>query len=473
MPELEINQILGIDTRPGHIGENIPALVVGENIDVVSGGAIKSRRAIRKVFALSAQSKGLYARGGVLHAVVPGGQSLQDTAPPNFLYDGIGNGSAYPLSVIDLVVSADTYDVDPIYGPNGFLAIQLTNGTIEYHWVKAPPASSATALSTQIAPGFTPGASLIKLKNKMVGIEPSQGNVPFSSSVNGPDDWTTAGDAGFLPVSSHVSGNRVTKGVSHHRSKLAVLFDDAIQLWDFDEDPNNHALAQVFNGPGAMLYGSVVNVLGDMIYLSRGGFRNLSTATVTGESNENEQLGTCIKTLTDLITDDERAVALWSQATSQYLCAIGTTVYALTYLVSENLMAWTTWELPVAVDYMVELDGVLYIRSDDDVYQFTDEFETDEGGVAITATVRTRNWSLGKGGRTNELMWLAYRQTGEASWKAIIDGVDMAARTYRSSPDTMRRVPIAGQGRQVAFEITATSAWRLDGFIVEYEKLGV
>lgn len=471
MRTFAINRHLGLDTRPGQYGEDRPTLVTASNCSVLTGGALRRRPAMVKDLDLHAESCGLYVRGGRLRSVVPGGRSIQDSQPANVVYDPIGEGVAYPLGVLSRLVGADTFGTDTIFGPHGYVAVKRTSGLIEHHWVKRPPAATATAVTTRISLPYAPGESLVKLEGRVWAPAPAEGTVRHCS-ILGPDNWTATGDAGFLPVLTHLSGAHEVLTLNHFRSRLAVFFRDAVQLWHVDEDVDSVFLEQVVNGPGALLAGAVANVQGDVVYLSRGGFRTLSTASVTGQADAGD-VGSSIKSLTDAIGTATPAVALWSESRQQFICCIGTTAYVWTYIPSEKLAAWTTWTLPVTIDYLVENDGVLSARSGTGLYHFVDGGATDPSSAAITATVETRPLALGAPGRTKTLHYLVIRQTTAATWQVIVDGVALRARSLPACSPKSIRVPLAGEGRQVALKITATADWRLEGLAIEYEEQGL
>jgi hypothetical protein len=463
----------GIDTRPGQFGDDTPALVEASNVSVRTGGSIGRRPSLVKSVDLDSESVGLYARGGRLHSIIPGGRSIQANQPFNVVFDPIGDGSPFPLGVLERLVGADTYGVDPVYGPNGYVAVKRSDtGKVEHHWIKAPPALITASATTRVGLPFLPGDSLIKLTEKMFAPAPAEGTVRFSSTENGPGDWAAVEDAGFVPVQSHLSGSRDLLTLCHYRGNLAAFFYDAVQLWRADADPEFIELLQQLNGPGAMLAGAVANVLGDVIFLSRGGWRTLSTATVTGEANEND-VGAGIRSLTDALDTDTPAVSLWSQTRSQFLCAIGTRLFAWTYLPTEKLAAWTTWTLPVTLDYLVELDGQLWARGGDTLYRFVDGGTTDLNGTDVETAVETRALGLGAPGMRKTIHWLTIQQTAASTVQLIIDGVPLAARPIPACSPRPLRIPVVGEGRQVAVRITTTSVdWRLEGLAIEYEPQG-
>jgi hypothetical protein len=470
MKTFALDRFSGLDTRPGQYGEDNPSLVQAENLTLLPGGAIGRAPALQRIVALHAESVGLYARGGKLRAVVPSGHEIQDTQPWIVTYDPIGkDGTAYPLGKLTRLAAADTYGASDLFGAYGYVVVERNDTLVpEHHWIKDPPTDTADGVTTQVVLGFKPGMSLAKLATKFFTPSPGEGTVHFSSTEFGPINWTALEDAGFLPVLQHVSGERSVLSVAQFRGRLAVFFRDAIQLWRVDADPGLHDLEQVMNGPGAIIAGAIANFLGDIIYLSRGGFRTLSTVAVTGEANEKD-IGSFIKTLTQTLTGEETATAIWSQARSQFLCAIGTRMYAFTFIPGEDQQGWTTWEMPIAIDYMVELDGVIYVRTGNVLYKFVDDEEFDFNGDPVSSVFETRQLALGAPGKLKTLHYLNIRQTQPARWQMIVDGVALPSRMVPACSPKSIRMPIAGEGRQIAIRVTSDKNWRLEGLAIDYE----
>ena len=63
-----------------------------------------------------------------------------------------------------------------------------------------------------------------------------------------------------------------------------------------DPDPALIAFRTAYTGPGTDQFNSVANVVNDVYYFSEGGFRSLTTQTVTGEQRERD-MGTRIAEL--------------------------------------------------------------------------------------------------------------------------------------------------------------------------------
>jgi hypothetical protein len=315
-----------------------------------------------------------------------------------------GFASAYPLDTLLRVTGVESIGANASFGVYPYLVVERyldaavpERGTVfEHHWITRDAVNSATALATQVNLPFSPGPSVIKMAGKLWAADDVNGVVRFSSTANGPRDWTTAQDAGYIPVITHASGDRRIQGLGLYDDKLAVIFADSVQLWATDPQPSNITLVRVINGPGTEQPRSVVNVLGDLFYATRGGFRSLQTQTVTGQIQENDDIGGPIDDLVKA-EEGEAAVARWSQIRGQYLCAFGSRVYAFKYSPKSKVQGWTTWELGVPVDAMTELDGVTYIRSGNDLYQLEAGYDdgstwevvfNDFGGKDVTKNKR-------------------------------------------------------------------------------------
>lgn len=469
MPLKEVKSWDGLDLLPSSLVDNRPALVTAQNVSFDLGGQVGLRPAWTKIKDLNSLSRGLYSRGGRLHAVIPGGNGDYSPDESTVTYDPIGEGSAF-ADVVSRVVAVDTYGNNSVNGPNGYLCVDIVGKERQHHWVKEPVASSATAVNTRISLPFAPGAGMVKIATKIWASDPLSGNVFFSSSVNGPSDWLATADAGSLPVNTYVAGNRAVTALSHFRNRLAVFFADAVQLWAVDPDPLRHSNEQVLNGPGTEAPGTIANIFGDLIFLSRGGFRMLSTANAVGEADP-DNIGDRIRQLTDAIDlSTTYPASLWSETRRQYLCAFGQNVLALTYNRSK-VEAWALWTTPVAFEYLAEANGIVYARGGDALYKLDDASSIDSGSSAVmSAVLQTIPWTLGSQNRKS-LNTLTVRQSAPAKWQAIVDGVALPTKLIPGGTIPIQ-VPMSGTGRQVALRCTEPRAgWRLEGVALEYDRM--
>lgn len=304
--------------------------------------------------------------------------NIQDSA-----FQLYGIAAPYPLDTLVRVSAVESIGANAAFGVYPYLVVERWNdpaardlGTVfEHHWITGEAVDPNVTNVTQVRLPFSPGSSLIKMGGKLWAGDDVNGVVRCSSTVNGPKDWITAQDAGYIPVISHASGDRRIQGLGTYDDKLAVIFTDAVQLWATDPQPSNITLVRVINGPGTDHPRSVVNVLGDLFYFTRGGFRSMHMATVTGQIQQQDDIGGPIDALSQQEAAGTVSTALWSQTRGQYLCAFDSRVYAFRYSPKSKVQGWTTWDLGTPVDAVAEQNGKTYIRSGDDLYVLDPEYD--------------------------------------------------------------------------------------------------
>lgn len=477
MTALLLQQCRGLDTRLTWDAKDSWAFATCSNVQILPGGAVSSRPALVYDADLSALSFGLYDRGGYLRAVVPSGQSTQATAPTGVIYDGIGDGGTFDYTgKISKVLVAETFGTSPIYGPHGYVSIlRSDNNLIEHHWIKEPPASGATYVSTKVSLPFSPGAAMIKISQKIVASDPANGYIRYCSTLSGPADWTTDGDAGFEAALQFVSGARELKALAIHRGNLAVFYEDAVQLWQMDTDPANIALLQVLNGPGTSFPNSIANIAGNTHFLGPAGYSNLTTATITGEATYGD-IGDRVRTLTDAIASTATPISIWCQRRSQWLTAVGTTIYCYSTYPLAKTDAFTTWTLPVTVNYMTEMNGVVYIRSGNTLYHLDDTVGRDHGvatDIAWNWTSRQFGWGASIG-QTKALQSIVPQCTAAATWTPIVDGRTLTSKAVTIPASTSPiRTHFLGSGRRIALACSGTGLMRTDGVLLDAAVCGV
>lgn len=480
MPALEYRDFHGVDVRNDPAAMDQLAQLRATNVSLLPGGAIERRGGLRKVCDVSQYSVGLYSANGYLRTVVPGGIGLQDTRPPDVFYDPIGDGADYLAGSVVKLHAVETIGSASVSNAFPYVVIERDTGRLEHHWLTAVPTLATDSVSTKVTLPFDPGKALIKSNNKLFANDPSNGVLWYSSTQNGPSDWTAPRDAGFLAVRQFVSGSRDITGLGYYRGGLvAVLFADAIELWKMDPDPTRFQLVTVFNGPGTEVAGTVANVLGDLFYFSRGGFRSLSITSLSGESNETD-IGALIQDLTDDIDlDTVKPVCLWSQARSQFLCAFGADVWTYTYSPIAKRRGWTKWTLPSSVDYIVEHLGDLYIRSGNSVYIFDDTQVKDFGTADVTFDVQFPYWHAKRQGNKKYWKFIDTVQAGAANIYFHIDPVNVSAAVnsvgigVNKTTYTGGLVGVNTISDVMSLRFTGTALWRLDSVTMNFDVLGM
>lgn len=407
MPTRDVGPWKGQDNRGVYDSADPKTLRVAINVDMLTDGTYQERGGWRKVATVDANSRGLYSVGGSLRCVLAAGHSkngsVQATVP--IIYDFVGDGTVYGETTIDRVTSVSSWDADGAIGVYPALVIKRTaaaGGRYEIHWLQdaplpdvngtPPPAyvPSTDPVSTKIDVPFIPGPKILKIQEKMVAMDNTNGAIRFCSTVNGIEDWTTEADAGFLPVIKHVTGDRTIQDLSFYDNLMAVMFSDSIQLWRMHPDPALHELVRVLAGPGVQNFGSAINVRGDLYYFSRGVFSSLKQSGWTGQLVDGD-IGAPIATQTKAY-ENEEPIAFWSQGRSAYYCFFGTVAWRYMVSPDSKTRGWTKYEMPpgITVEAAVEHLGEIYIRSGANIYRL-------EAGYAdgSTYTLETHPLKLG------------------------------------------------------------------------------
>jgi hypothetical protein len=383
MPILGGGPWTGLDVRRSLDVQDRKTLRIAKNLDLTTIGTLQERDGMKPIAELDARSVGLYSINGGLRAVIPAGYGITPAQPApgvTVIYDAVGDGTIYALGTITGVPAVSSWGADPATGVYPYIVIQRSTGKYEHHWINVTPPSvvnpspppaylpATAAVDTRVDLPFEPGPAILKIQAKLHAPDNVNGVLRFSSTANGPSDWILAEDAGFLAVLQHVSGSRNMTALGPYDTQGAVFFPDAIQLWQLEADPSDMSLVRVLEGPGTTSPRSVANVRGDLFYLSRGTVNSLRRTALTGQLQDGD-IGAPIAPLTRPLT--ATPIALWSQARSQYIIAFGTDVFCFTSSPATKVTGWTSWSLPFAVNYMVELDGILYIRSANTLYRMT------------------------------------------------------------------------------------------------------
>lgn len=393
----------GIDRRALQSGADTSSVWEAFNCDLTTSGGYRRRDALVEYAELPPHTLGLYALAGKLHVAVPAGHGYQVSLPPHIKGDVFGDAANAATDVNHYVrmTAQSSWGASFAQGALPYIVLKSASGQNIHHWINQSPAAPTAFLKTRIELGFEPGPDLTKAKQKFYAANISTGDLQYSSTEFGPAFWSEADapdDAGFLAVSEHALSDPNIIGTTIHQGKLVVVFANSMQFWDVDPDPARDAEAFTLNGPGTKVFGSLSPVIGDVYYLSEGGFRSLATQTTTGELREGD-IGASILPISPAASsvNPDDVHSLWSQARSQYLCfvntEIGCTVYAFTLSPTFNVSGWTTWVLPVQVEYATELNGELFLRNGDMIYKLDPlaiDDEVNGAGVSIFAYVETQ-----------------------------------------------------------------------------------
>ena len=224
--------------------------------------------------------------------------------------------------------------------------------------------------------GYTPGEFVRPAKTKMYSLSDS---LLHYSAVDDPTEWNdgTLG-AGFINLANNAKGSEDLKAIANYFDNLAILAEQAIQIWFVDADEDLNQQIQVLNNTGTIAPDSVVEFGdNDVFYLSLSGVRSLrsrdsSNAAFVGDiGNPIDQL------IVPVIQDDralsEKAKAILEPRDGRYLLAIGDTVYVFSYFPSSQVSAWSTYKPGFVVDRWAYDGRQVLCRSGNKIYSLGGE----------------------------------------------------------------------------------------------------
>jgi hypothetical protein len=181
-------------------------------------------------------------------------------------------------------------------------------------------------------------------------------------------DWTTEFDAGYLPFGLQTYGSEPCSVLGLYRSNLIAMNSLGYQMWQIDPDPANMALLDA-QPVGSTFPHAMAPVQNDLVFLTEQGIRSLGISGASG----NIQAGQFGKNLDPLviasIAGGLTPRGLFYPGTGQYWLAFGSFVYVQTNNGSGNANSWSVYEFPGPIDYWTVDAGVLYLRSNDLVWQ--------------------------------------------------------------------------------------------------------
>ncbi len=360
----------GLDLRKGLSTSDANRLRMLKNAHATEGKTIRKRPGLTKIATLEAGTTGLFAGNGKLNTFY-GGTGTITHANTLFKSNNVRSPTTAALA-LSAVHYADVF--------NGYVyaAVEYVGGEKRHHYL-----DGAAPGATHIADANCPNtAQVTKISSKIWSVGATGDTVRFSKT-NAPRDWTTANDAGFLPVGLKQDGANTATALGFYQNRLVVLFADSAQIWQVDVDPANHHFLQAID-VGSLLPYSHANMAGDVLFLSPAGVRSITRQDVTtnvididvGSPIDRELL----KGLSGILAFDvANARAQYYRGGGQYWLYSGSKALVYTFSRTTGVMAWSLYTFPFSLDYMDELNAVLYIRSGNNVYKVDRDVKTDDG----------------------------------------------------------------------------------------------
>lgn len=290
------------------------------------------------------------------------------------LYAGMYQGYPYVVAVHQ-GLGTPTYPP----GMSGSAALRQTS-IVRHHYLDG-------AASTLVADANCPhGASVTKAAGRLY----SNGNqVVRYCAAGAARDWTTASDAGFLPVSLQQDTTSSPTAVGTFEDALVVFFSDGSQVWDVAVDPSATQIRRRLNGVGTTHAQSLAAFYRDLVFASPFGVRSMSVQEVVNRFDETD-VGVPVDALvvpaqkTHIAAAAAPVLGAWIPQFGQYWVvyddgAGGSRVYAYSFSRSSKLACWSEYTFPIRISALATLDGKVFVRDATSLYELDPEQYSDSG----------------------------------------------------------------------------------------------
>jgi len=238
--------------------------------------------------------------------------------------------------------------------------------------------------------------------------------VAFSATVN-PLDWSTEGDAGYLPTGLQQYGANPMAALGLYRGNLVAWNSQGMQIWQVDEDPARMQLLDAL--PIGSTYPKAVSpVQNDLFFLTQLGVRSLGIAG----GSVNLQAGDVGMPIDPLIRESlADAEAVSETGLSAYYPAQGQYFLAFTTVPGEGIDISNPLEeafLDVPVDHQYVVTGGIGPY----------EFVIDRGSLPTGLVMDSLGNITGTPTETGEFAWRVRVYDSTLRSDALDEGIDLA-----------------------------------------------
>lgn len=301
-------------------------------------------------------------------------------------------------------------------------------------------------------------------------------------------DWTTASDAGFLPVQLQQDTGDLCTAVGTFQKKLAVFFATSLQTWDVAVDPSANQIDQRLYGVGTLAPLSQASFGNDLAFLSPFGFRSVAVRTQTDQVDDND-LGVPIDVLVkpDILTVENlgagayEPIGVWVHELGQYwtIFDLGTSskAWVFSYSKSSKLGCWSEYTFPVRITDVCGLNGKVYLRTTSTLYEFDEDQYTDDG-VAIDVEIQMAFQDAKLPGVSKQFTGCDMVVTGSPDFSVLYDprdlGKESIAQTLTGDTRPGDIVPVEVVSTSIApvFRHSADEALEIAALSLYFVSLG-
>lgn len=328
---------------------------------------------------------------------------------------------------------------------------------------------------------FNQNKPMIKKSNRVWITSQDSENV-FFSKLNDARTWgstpSVASDAGFLGAASNQNSSTRITALGEYGNKLIVFFSDSAQVWTVDPDQTLNKLDQIIP-IGTKYPFSHVAVGNDIFFVSPQGIRSISQASDLVGNLAEYDVGSPIDPIISSFFGVNEPRAFYCRSLGQVWFFVNNKALVYTFSRSSKISCWSIYEFAVNIEYMCELDDVVYIRSGNNVYKLSDTDYIDDEDSVINVEIELPFLDFKQSGVLKQIIGLDAIFSGTANLQHRFDSLnpDIITASISLTGDTRSRgvVPVELMSATISPVIThsANESFELFGLVYYFEPLGV
>lgn len=478
----------GLDRRLPINVQEASRLWVLRNAYITTGKRIRKRPGLRLVASGLSGSHGLAEINGALNVFADKGAGYVPPSGVSVIELDTALTSAVPIAPGTLM------GIKQVVLFEGFVYVVAIQGSsfttsgggsvvlpaYRHHYVDGNPDTNVTDANCPQQSSIAVAASRIFAIN---------GETVRYSAVGAARDWTTSSDAGFLPTGRQQNTKTACTAVGTFEDALVVLYPDRAQIWDVQVDPSANAIRKRINGVGTTESSTLAEFANDLVFLSPYGFRSMTVTQQTDRIDDTD-IGVPIDTLVlpDIATSATVHPTLRIDPFSVWIPQLGqmwtffdngttSKVWAYTYSRSSKLACWSDYTLPVRITAAATVNGKVFLRSDDDLYQVDATAYTDDG-EPVSVEVQMAFQDAKTPGVSKQFTGAKYVTEGSPDVAFKYDPRDQSKETISqiitgdTRPDDLVPVEAVATALAPVFRHEADEAFELSQLTLYYQVLG-
>lgn len=444
--------------------------------------------------------------GGFTTSLVSGFAGGVDGLPPGVLAMQVGgieimNASATWTTDADTLATDIAAIIAAYSGTSGFTATSSNNkvtvsatatgsasngGVFTFTGANGFALNDQQAMSGGTEKTLSKGTFLRTVDTKVYAIS---GDVFYFSGVAAPTKWTTDNvGAGFIDMSSKISGAEDLTAVAKYENAIAIFSETSTIIEYVDPDPALNRLVQVLQNTGTISPLSVTPFgNSDIFYLDQSGLRSLrardssnSAATTDTGVAVDDAITAKLATLT--AAEKANVIGCIEPRGGRFWLAMKDIIYVFSYFSGAKVSAWSTYaptafisgvETAFEIDYLAVFNKRVFIRDGLNIFVY--------GGVddeALYDACECSAWTpyLDANDPTRKKSWTGVDAACEGEW-VIAAAMQLRDKTVQETIATINRttynedrVSAIGESSHLSVRLSTTdaSAAKIGSLCVHY-----